>query len=181
MGAACHCCQGPTQQIWGSHCLEVIGAGLTGKIIVDDFQREVDFLASIDNPNIVQCYGRITHKDGVCVMWIIMEKLDFTLLEVIKDKHLKIGRDDPQTYVGWVADIFNDLGYLHSPVDGKSIVHRDLKPKNIMIQSLKEPLVKLIDFDMVKETITCMGSTMNIKGYYERNTSSPLPLRTSDL
>jgi len=50
-----------------------------------------------------------------------------------------------------------------------------------MIQSLKEPLVKLIDFDMVKETITCMGSTMNIKGYYESNTSSPLPLRTSDL
>jgi hypothetical protein len=39
----------------------------------------------------------------------------------------------------------------------------------------------LIDFDMVKETITCMGSTINIKGYYERNTSSPLPLRTSDL
>ena len=60
-------------------------------------------------------------------------------------------------------------------------MHRDLKPKNIMIQSLKEPLVKLVDFDMVKETITCMGSTMNIKGYYESNTSSPLPLRTSDL
>ena len=50
-----------------------------------------------------------------------------------------------------VADIFSALGYLHSPVGGKPMVHCDLKPENVMIKSLKEPVVKLIDFGMAEE------------------------------
>jgi serine/threonine protein kinase len=138
-----------------------------GKNIVDDFGREVRLLATMEHPNIVQCFGSITHKDGVCVMWIVMEKLDFTLLAAIKGKHLKIGRDDPQTYADLVAGICSALAYLHSPVAGKPIVHRDLKPENIMIKSLEERVVKLIDFDMAKETQTGVGSTMSTKGTRE--------------
>jgi hypothetical protein len=138
-----------------------------GKKIVDDFGREVRLLATMEHPNIVQCFGSITHKDGVCVMWIVMEKLDFTLLAAIKGKHLKIGRDDPQTYADLVAGICSALAYLHSPVAGKPIVHRDLKPENIMIKSLEERVVKLIDFDMAKETQTGVGSTMSTKGTRE--------------
>jgi hypothetical protein len=139
----------------------------SGKKIVDDFGREVRLLATIEHPNIVQCFGSITHKDGVCVMWIVMEKLDFTLLAAIKDKHLQIGRDDPRTYVDMVAGICSALAYLHTPVGGKPIVHRDLKPENIMIKSLEERVVKLIDFDMAKETQSGVGSTMSTKGTRE--------------
>ena len=138
-----------------------------GKIIVADFQREVDLLARIDHPNIVLCFGRITQKDGVCVMWNVMEKLDLTLFDAIQGKHLKIGRDDPQTYVDLVAGIFRALDYLHSPFRGRPTVHRDLKPENIMIQNLEDPVVKLIDFDMAKVTITGVGSTMDTKGTRE--------------
>jgi hypothetical protein len=138
-----------------------------GKKIVDDFGREVRLLATMEHPNIVQCFGGITHKDGVCVMWIVMEKLDFTLFAAIKGKHLQIGRDDPQTYADLVAGICSALAYLHSPVAGKPIVHRDLKPENIMIKSLEERVVKLIDFDMAKETQTGVGSTMSTKGTRE--------------
>jgi hypothetical protein len=138
-----------------------------GKIIVADFQREVDLLARIDHPNIVLCFGRITHKDGVCVMWNVMEKLDLTLFDAIQGKHLKIGRDDPQTYVDLVAGIFRALDYLHSPFRGRPTVHHDLKPENLMIQNLEDPVVKLIDFDMAKVTITGVGSTISIKGTRE--------------
>jgi|LauGreDrversion2_3_1035106.scaffolds.fasta_scaffold1056009_1 serine/threonine protein kinase len=31
------------------------------------------------------------------------------------------------------------------------MVHCDLKPENVMIKSLKEPVVKLIDFGMAEE------------------------------
>jgi serine/threonine protein kinase len=46
-------------------------------------------------------------------------------------------------------------------------VHRDLKPENIMIKSLEERVVKLIDFDMAKETQAGVGSTMSTKGTRE--------------
>jgi hypothetical protein len=135
-----------------------------GKIIVADFQREVDFLARIDHPNIVQCFGRITHIDGDYALWVVMEKLDLTLFDAIKGKHLKIGRDDPQTYVDLVAGLLSALAYLHSPVDGNPTVHCDVKPENIMILNLEKPVVKIIDFDMAKETMTGEGSTISIKG-----------------
>jgi hypothetical protein len=138
----------------------------TGKNTVDDFGREVRLLATMDHPNIVQCFGSITHKDGACVMWIVMEVLDFTLFTAIKGKKIQIGRDDPQTYVDFVEGICSALAYLHTAA-GKPIVHRDLKPENIMIKSLEERVVKLIDFDMVKETQTGVGSTMSTKGTRE--------------
>jgi serine/threonine protein kinase len=66
-----------------------------------------------------------------------------------------------------VAGICSALAYLHTPVGGKPIVHRDLKPENIMMKSLEERVVKLIDFDMAKETQAGVGSTMSTKGTRE--------------
>ena len=102
-------------------------------------------------------------------MWVVMEKLDFTLFEAIKGEHLKIGRDDLQTYVDLVAGLLSALAYLHSPVGGNPTVHRDLKPENIMILilNLEKPVVKLIDFDMAKKTKTGVGSTVSKQGTKE--------------
>jgi hypothetical protein len=137
--------------------------------IVETFQREVRLLASIDHPHIVQCYRGITRMDGGYAMWIVMEKLDLTLFVAIKGNHLQIVRDDPQTYVDLLEGICIALAYLHTPVGGKPIVHRDLKPENIMImiKSLRERMVKLIDFDMAKQTLAGVGSTISTKGTLE--------------
>ena len=132
--------------------------------IVKTFRREVRLLATIDHPNIVECYGGVTRKDGYYVMWIVMELLDFTLFVAITEKHLQIGRDKPRTYVNLVTGICNALDYLHTPVGGNPIVHRDLKPDNIMINGLENPVAKLIDFDMAKETKAGVGSTMSKEG-----------------
>jgi hypothetical protein len=145
----------------------VLAAAERNPQIVEDFRREVCVLATIEHPHIVQCFGGVTCKDGDYAMWIVMEKLDFTLFVAIKGKHLQTGRDDPQTYVDLVAGICSALAYLHTPVGGKPIVHRDLKPENIMIKSLEERVVKLIDFDMAKETQAGVGSTMSTKGTRE--------------
>ncbi len=144
----------------------VLAAAQRDPQIVENFKREVRLLAAIDHPHIVQCYGGITRMDGGYAMWIVMEMLDFTLFEAIKGKKIKIGRDDPQTYVDFVAGICSALDYLHSPVDGNPTVHRDLKPQNIMIKS-DERVVKLIDFDMAKETQAGVGSTTSTKGTRE--------------
>ena len=135
--------------------------------VVENFRRAVRLLATMDHPNIVTIYGGITRKDGDYAMWIVMEKLDITLFAAINEKHLQIGRDDPQTYVDLVAGICSALAYLHTPVGGKPIVHRDLKPENIMIKSLEQRVVKLIDFDMARETQAGVGSTMSVKGTRE--------------
>jgi serine/threonine-protein kinase len=145
----------------------VLAAAEQNPQIVKAFLREVRLLATMCHPNIVECYGCVTRKDSDYAMWIVMEKLDFTLFAAIKGKHLKIGRDDPRAYVDLVAGICSALAYLHAPVAGKPIVHRDLKPENIMIKSLEERVVKLIDFDMAKETQTGVGSTMSTKGTRE--------------
>ena len=145
----------------------VLAAAQQDPQIVKAFLREVRTLATMCHPNIVECYGACTRIDGNYALRIVMELLDFTLFAAIKGKHLKIGRDDPRTYVDLVAGICSALAYLHTPVGGNPIVHRDLKPENIMIKSLEEPVVKLIDFDMAKETQAGVGSTMSTKGTRE--------------
>jgi hypothetical protein len=95
--------------------------------IVTEFRKEVRLLGQIDHPNIVQCHGGITRQGDDLVMWIVMEKLEMTLSTAIDDKHLPIGRDDPQTYVKLIAGICSAMAYLHTPVGGKPIVHRDFR------------------------------------------------------
>jgi len=74
----------------------VLAAAEQNPQIVKAFLSEVRLLATMCHPNIVECYGGVTRKDGDYAMWIVMEKLDFTLFAAIKGKHLKIGRDDPR-------------------------------------------------------------------------------------
>jgi len=135
--------------------------------IVTEFRKEVRLLGQIDHPNIVQCHGGITRQGDDLVMWIVMEKLEMTLSTAIDDKHLPIGRDDPQTYVELIAGLCSAMAYLHTLVGGKPIVHRDLKPDNIMINNLRDRVVKLVDFGLAKETMSGVGSTMHIKGTRE--------------
>ena len=134
---------------------------------VADFRSVVRIMGAVEHPNIVRCYGGITYQGRAHKMWIVMEVLDFTLLDAINRRHLKIGRDDPQTYVNLVSGIISALTYLHTPVNGNPIVHRDLKPENIMINNLEDQVVKLIDLDMAKKTAAGVGSTFSIKGTRE--------------
>ena len=146
----------------------VLAAADSQPQIVEAFRREVRFLATIEHPNIVQCYGCVTREEGELSMWIVMEKLDITLSSAINDKHLQVGRNNPQTYVELVAGICSAMAYLHTPINGNPVVHRDVKPENIMLNNISDCVVKLVDFGLAKETVRSgVGSTMNVKGTRE--------------
>ena len=127
------------------------------------FQNEVKFMCTLEHPNICQCFGAVTRKDGDLVMWIVMEELHRTLHAAIIEKQLKLGRDSPEQYVDIVSSIVSAVSYLHS--DRRNpIVHRDLKPENIMLTFDNPPVAKLIDFGLAKETCHGVGSTQHLIG-----------------
>jgi tRNA A-37 threonylcarbamoyl transferase component Bud32 len=131
--------------------------------VLRSFKNEVNFLCTLEHPNICQCFGAVTMKDGDLVLWIIMEELERTLHAAIIGKHLKLGRESPQQYVDVVSSIINAFAYLHT--DRRNpIVHRDLKPENVMLTFGNPPVAKLIDFGLAKETCHGVGSTQNFMG-----------------
>jgi serine/threonine protein kinase len=127
------------------------------------FKNEVNFMCTLDHPNICQCFGAVTRKDGDLVLWIVMEELEITLHKAIIGKHLKLGRKSPEQFVDIVTSIVNAFAYLHTDRQNP-IVHRDLKPENVMLTFGNPPVAKLIDFGLAKETRHGVGSTQNVIG-----------------
>jgi hypothetical protein len=131
--------------------------------VLRNFKNEVNFMCTLEHPNICQCFGAVTRKDGDLVLWIVMEELPITLHTAIIEKHLELGRYPPEQYVDIVTSIINAFAYLHTDRQNP-IVHRDLKPENVML-TFGHPLVaKLIDFGLAKETRHGVGSTQNVRG-----------------
>jgi len=56
--------------------------------VLRNFKNEVNFMCTLDHPNICQCFGAVTRKDGDLVLWIVMEELRITLHAAIIEKHL---------------------------------------------------------------------------------------------
>jgi tRNA A-37 threonylcarbamoyl transferase component Bud32 len=131
--------------------------------VLRNFKNEVNFMCTLEHPNICQCFGAVTRKDGDLVLWIVMEELEITLHAAIIGKHLKLGRKSPEQYVDIVTSIVNAFAYLHTDRQNP-IVHRDLKPENVMLTFGTPPVAKLIDFGLAKETRHGVGSTQNVIG-----------------
>jgi tRNA A-37 threonylcarbamoyl transferase component Bud32 len=135
--------------------------------VVRSFFREVNFMCTLDHPNICECHGAVTRKEDHLLMWIVMEKLDKNLLEAIMGKHLQHGRDAPGPFADMIAGLFNAVTYLHGADQGRPIVHRDLKPENIMLTEMNEfgrRVPKLVDFGESTKTLHGVGSTVSKKG-----------------
>jgi tRNA A-37 threonylcarbamoyl transferase component Bud32 len=131
--------------------------------VLRSFKNEVNFICTLEHPNICQCFGAVTRKDGDLVLWIVMEELRRTLHAAIIEKHLELGRYPPEQYVDIVSSIVSAFAYLHT--DRRNpIVHRDLKPENVMLTFGTPPVAKLIDFGLAKETRHGVGSTQNVIG-----------------
>jgi len=117
------------------------------------FQREAEFIAQLNNPNIIKIY-EVGEKDNI--FYFTMEYVDGpSLAELLKTKDLAF-----QTKIDIMTQVARGLSYVHE----KGIIHRDLKPGNILLT--KDGIVKISDFGLsfTMEGITRLTLTATALG-----------------
>ncbi|RMF51889.1 MAG: protein kinase [Chloroflexota bacterium] len=112
------------------------------QVIIEQFEREINILATLKHPAIPQIIDRFTTQDRV---YLVMEYIQGKDLEA----YLSTLADfvPVEMVVRWAIEICDVLHYLHSQTP--PIVFRDLKPSNIMID--EHGRVRLIDFGIARK------------------------------
>ncbi|XP_044213900.1 interferon-induced very large GTPase 1-like isoform X1 [Thunnus albacares] len=120
-------------------------------------QKEVEVLANMSHPNIVQYKESFEVKDCLCIVMDYCEGRD--LLEKIKSQKGQLFSEDQ--ILDWFVQICLALKHIHD----KKILHRDIKPQNIFLT--KDGTVQLGDFGVsrvlnsTKElATTCTGTPL---------------------
>ncbi|MCL2101677.1 MAG: serine/threonine protein kinase [Fibromonadales bacterium] len=124
--------------------------------LVQRFNREVQVLAAVNHPNIVQVYG----------YWMEKGQLNLSM-EFINGWSLKQILDKTPSPPVWATcavlwDCLSALVHVHS----KDFVHRDLKPGNIMVDFAGR--TKLLDFGIARvanQDITIPGTILGTTAY----------------
>ncbi len=111
-------------------------------MILRNFERETNILATLSHPGIVQVYDCFTEGDR-----------SYLVLEYVRGRDLEAVLDDTKGFlserkvVSWAIQICEVLSYLHSH-EPRPIVFRDIKPSNVMLDEYGR--IKLIDFGIAK-------------------------------
>lgn len=106
------------------------------------FEREVQALASISHPNVVQIHDYGFTNDSA--FYFVMEFLEGQNLEQAVAKN---GPLPPRDAVRILTQVADALATIHR----NKIVHRDLKPSNIFLADNPRPAsVKILDFGLIK-------------------------------
>ena len=111
------------------------------KMVVKDFQHEVQLLVKVRHPNIVQFVGAVTHQKPLMLVTEFLAGGD--LHELLQNKPETL---TPDRIVKYALDIARGMSYLHNRT--KPIIHRDLKPRNIILDEDQE--LKVGDFGLSK-------------------------------
>jgi serine/threonine-protein kinase len=138
----------------------------TDPVAVDRFVREARSVNEIGHRNIVDIFLFAQLPSGL--PYFVMEYLDGHSLQ---DEMAVLGRpltvEETRAYL---APVFSALEAAHA----KGIIHRDVKPDNIFIVrgGGSEPLIKLLDFGLVKLAREVAGGS--------GKTSAGMPMGTPD-
>ncbi len=104
------------------------------------FEREAQFLAALNHPNIASIYG-LEESGGVRAL--VMEVAEGPTLA----ERIKRGPLTPEEALPLARQIADALEYAHE----RGIVHRDLKPANVKLTP--EGSVKILDFGLAKAVL----------------------------
>jgi len=120
----------------------LLQTSLQDAYVVRKFRQEVEALARIDHPGVVNVLGAGDLSDGR--LYIAMQYVNgVTLRSEIPPEGMNLER---------AALILQQTGAALEDVHEKGIFHRDLKPENIMLQAFKRgtDVVKVVDFGIAK-------------------------------
>jgi serine/threonine protein kinase len=108
------------------------------KIFTARFQRERDFLASLDHPNIAGLHDAGVTPGG----------LPWLALEYVEGEAITAWCDAKQLLIAERVRLFNQVLLAVEAAHASLIIHRDIKPSNILVSAAGE--VKLLDFGIAK-------------------------------
>jgi len=112
------------------------------EMIVTNFEREADLLATLSHPAIPRIYDYFIYNNS---LYLVMEFIDGSDLEALLAE-----TDDfmpEQQVVEWAIELCDVLSYLHNH-QPEPVVFRDMKPSNIMID--QHAHIRLIDFGIAR-------------------------------
>jgi serine/threonine-protein kinase len=132
---------------------------------LDRFQREVEVMAQVRHPNVVQIYdygSASIQKDGeeLVVKYIAMEYIPgATLRFTMSDEGFSPDEDAIET---WLVDYFLPVLDGVQAMHKLGVVHRDLKPGNIL---LDDTTPKIADFGLARSCrLTPVTRSIDVKG-----------------
>jgi outer membrane protein assembly factor BamB/tRNA A-37 threonylcarbamoyl transferase component Bud32 len=108
------------------------------EMIVSNFEREADLLATLSHPAIPRIYDYFTSKKSLYLVMEYIDGLDLDALLRDSDEFLP-----QEKVIGWAIELCDVLSYLHHH-QPEPVVFRDMKPSNVMID--QHGHVRLIDF-----------------------------------
>ncbi len=128
------------------------------EMIVKNFEREANLLATLNHPSIPEIHDTFTHQDR---SYLVMEFIDGKDLEAILAE--TPGFLPETQIIDWAIQLCDVLTYLHGHKP-EPIVFRDMKPSNVMIDHHGH--VRLIDFGIAKGfQVGQKGTMIGTEGY----------------
>ena len=111
-------------------------------MMVQNFEREANILATLSHPAVVQIYDYFTEGDR-----------SYLVVEYVEGKNLGAILAETEGFlpevqvVHWAIQVCEVLSYLHSH-EPQPIVFRDIKPANIMLDNHSR--IRLVDFGIAR-------------------------------
>lgn len=112
------------------------------EMIIKNFERESDMLATLVHPAIPRIYDYFSHESS---SYLVMEFIEGQDLEAILRE--SEGFLDEEQVISWAVELCDVLSYIHNHKP-QPVVFRDMKPSNVMIDQLGH--IRLIDFGIAR-------------------------------
>jgi outer membrane protein assembly factor BamB/tRNA A-37 threonylcarbamoyl transferase component Bud32 len=112
------------------------------EMVVRNFEREADLLATLSHPAIPRIYDYFTQDDS-----------SFLVMEFIEGHDLEATLRETQEFlseeivINWAIELCDVLAYLHNH-QPQPVIFRDMKPSNVMVD--KHGHIYLIDFGIAR-------------------------------
>jgi outer membrane protein assembly factor BamB/tRNA A-37 threonylcarbamoyl transferase component Bud32 len=112
------------------------------EMVVRNFEREADLLATLSHPAIPRIYDYFTQENN---SYLVMEFIEGKDLEAVLRETDEFLPEDQ--VVNWAVELCDVLQYLHNHKP-QPVIFRDVKPSNIMVDNHRT--IRLIDFGIAR-------------------------------